>query len=271
MDERTATAVVQRFPHFSRLAEGVINAIEDLGRMGLMVWGAIRALPAAPRSRKLIAEQMVQMGVNSMPLVVIISLFTGAVAGWQAAYQFQGFFPLKYLGTVIGRSVEIELGPVLTSLVVAGRVGAAMAAEIGTMRVTEQVDALEAMGIPPERYLVMPRMIAATVMLPFLVVFADLLAIMGGFLVASLLLDISAHTYTLGLRSSFHASDVFGGLEKAAVFGLLMSIMGCHYGMQTEGGAQGVGKSAMQAVVASCVCVLIGDYFLTTFLFPVGS
>lgn len=239
--------------------------------MAIMVGGAIRNFPNAFRSRALVLEQMVQMGVDSMPLVIIISIFTGAVAAWQAAYQIQGFIPVKYLGSVIGRNVFIELGPVLTALVVAGRIGAAMAAELGTMKVTEQVDALESMGIPASRYLVMPRFIAAALMLPVLVIFADFLAILGGYLVANILLDISTYTYVIGLRHSFHVRDVLAGLVKAGVFGTFMAIMGCHYGLRAEGGAEGVGKSTMQAVVASCVAVLIGDYFLTTFLFPISG
>src|SRR5439155_6972056 len=141
----------------------------------------------AMRSRRLILDQMVRMGTDSMPLVTIVSVFTGAVAAWQAAYQLRGWAPISWLSAVVGRSVVIELGPVLTSIVVAGRVGAAMAAELGSMRVTEQIDALEAMGISPARYLYMPRFVAAVVMLPILVIFADFLAILGGFLVANLL------------------------------------------------------------------------------------
>ena len=269
--EETATVIVTRLPRLARVAEFLINVVEEVGRMAIMVGQALRAIPSAFRSRKLVLEQMAQMGVDSMPLVIIISVFTGAVAAWQAAYQIQGLIPVKYLGSVIGRNVMIELGPVLTALVVAGRIGAAMAAELGTMKVTEQVDALEAMGIPPARYLVMPRLISATLMLPVLVVFADFLAILGGYLVANILLGISTYTYVIGLRHSFEARDLFAGLIKAGVFGMFMAIMGCHYGLRTEGGAEGVGKSTMQAVVASCVSVLIADYFLTTFLFPISG
>ncbi|MBI5838255.1 MAG: ABC transporter permease [Candidatus Eisenbacteria bacterium] len=234
-----------------------------------MVGGALRALPAVHRSRRLVIEQMVRLGVESMPLVVLISVFTGAVAAWQAAYQFQGWVPIRYLGSVIGKNVVVELGPVLTSLVVAGRIAAAMAAELGTMRVTEQIDALEAMGIPPARYLVMPRLVAAVVMLPVMVIFADALAISGGFLVSNVLLDVNAHTFVVGLRRIFQVRDVVAGLEKAAVFGMFMAINGCHFGMAAKGGAEGVGRATTLAVVTSCVCVLVGDYFLTTFLFPI--
>jgi len=269
--EETASAIVTRLPHLSRVADWILEQIEDVGRMAIMVASAFRALPRAWRSRKLILEQMVQMGFDSMPLVALISLFTGAVAAWQAAYQIQGFVPIKYLGSIIGRNVMIELGPVLTALVVAGRIGAAMAAELGTMKVTEQIDALESMGIPPARYLVMPRFVSATLMLPVLVIFADFLAIFGGYVVANVLLDINTHTYVIGLRHGFQVRDALAGLTKAGVFGMFMAIMGCHYGMRTEGGAEGVGSSTMKAVVASCVAVLVGDYFLTTFLFPISG
>jgi phospholipid/cholesterol/gamma-HCH transport system permease protein len=265
------SAMPDRYPRYFRLAEQTIHVVEEIGRMTRMVGGAILALPSVHRSRRLVMEQMVRLGLESMPLVVLISVFTGAVAAWQAAYQFQGWVPIRYLGSVIGKNVVVELGPVLTSLVVAGRIAAAMAAELGTMRVTEQIDALEAMGISPSRYLVMPRIVAATLMLPVLVIFADALAIVGGFLVSNVLLDVSAHTFTMGLKRIFQVRDVVAGLEKAAVFGMFMAIMGCHFGMNAQGGAQGVGRATTLAVVTACVCVLIGDYFLTTFLFPIAG
>ncbi|HVP39473.1 MAG TPA: ABC transporter permease [Candidatus Saccharimonadales bacterium] len=270
MDERIST-MPDRHPRLFRLADHTIFVVEEIGRIAKLLGGALAALPSLPRSRRLVVDQMVRLGLESMPLVVVISIFTGAVAAWQAAYQFQGWVPLRYLGEVIGKNVVVELGPVLTSLVVAGRISAAMAAELGTMRVTEQIDALEAMGISPSRYLVMPRFVSATVMLPVAVIFADALAIAGAFLVSNLLLDVSAHTYTMGLRRIFQVRDVVAGLEKAAVFGMFMALMGCHFGMRAEGGAQGVGRATTLAVVTSCVCVLILDYFLTTFLFPIAG
>jgi phospholipid/cholesterol/gamma-HCH transport system permease protein len=170
---------------------------------------------------------------------------------------------------VILRSVIIELGPVLTALVVGGRVGAAIAAEIGSMKVTEQIDALRAMGIDPMRFLVGPRVIAATVMLPVMTIFSDAIAILGGFVVATLTIGISPATYTNSLKDFFYTKDLFSGLIKAVFFGNVIGTMGCFYGFATEGGAEGVGIATTRAVVASCVLVLILDYVLANVLFQI--
>jgi phospholipid/cholesterol/gamma-HCH transport system permease protein len=201
--------------------------------------------------------------------VIIVSLFTGAVAAVQAAYQFSSVVPLKYLGAVILRSVIIELGPVLTALVVGGRVGAAIAAELGTMKVTEQIDALRAMGINPIRFLIVPRVFAATVMLPVITVFSDAIAIFGGFVVSVLTIGISPGTYTNSLKDFFYTKDLFSGLFKAVCFGNIIGTMGCFYGFATEGGAEGVGVATTRAVVSSCVLVLVVDYLLANVLFRI--
>ena len=243
--------------------------LAEVGRVTAMMLEAtqvnLRRLPAA----RLIVQQMNAIGVDSLWLVIVVSLFTGAVAAVQAAYQFTSVVPLKYLSGVILRSVVIELGPVLTALVIGGRVGASIAAELGTMKVTEQIDALRAMGISPMRYLVAPRVIAAIVMLPILTVYADAIAILGGYIVAVTSLNVSAPTYVQGLREFFHMKDLLSGLLKAVFFGNIIGIMGCYYGFQTEGGAEGVGRATTAAVVTSCVLILILDYILATILFRV--
>jgi len=208
-------------------------------------------------------------GVGSMGLVVVISLFTGAVAAVQAAYQFANVVPLKYISSVILRSVIIELGPVLTALVVGGRVGAAIAAELGTMKVTEQIDAMRAMGINPIRYLIVPRVIASTVMLPVMTILSDAIAVFGGFLVAVMFLGVTPATYLNGLKDFFYMKDLMSGLIKSVFFGNIIGTMGCFYGFRTEGGAEGVGTATTRAVVASCVLVLILDYLLATVLFRI--
>jgi phospholipid/cholesterol/gamma-HCH transport system permease protein len=159
-----------------------ISWLGDVGAAFLLLASTLRAAPAAIREKTLVAEQMLRIGIGSLPLVLVTSIFTGGVSAVQAAYQFQDYVPMRYLGTVIGKSVVIELGPVLTALVIGGRVGASIAAELGTMKVTEQIDALETLGINPIRYLVAPRFIAAVVMLPVVTVFADFIAILGSWL-----------------------------------------------------------------------------------------
>jgi len=214
-------------------------------------------------------EQMGTIGVGSLGLVIIVSLFTGGVAAVQAAYQFQNVVPMRFLGAVILRSVIIELGPVLTALVVGGRVGAAIAAELGSMKVTEQIDALRAMGINPLRFLIVPRVFAATVMLPVITIFSDAIAIFGGFLVAVFTVHISPGMYTNSIKDFFYMKDLFSGLLKAVIFGNVIGTMGCFYGFATEGGAEGVGQATTRAVVSSCVLVLVLDYVLANVLFEI--
>jgi phospholipid/cholesterol/gamma-HCH transport system permease protein len=255
---------------FAWLGRMFLRFLEDTGRVGLLLVRAAAAIPYAPRYLRQVFDQMSAIGVGSMPLALIVALFTGAVAAVQAAYQLEGVVPLRYLGAVIMRSVFIELGPVLTGLVVGGRVGASIAAEIGTMKVTEQVDALEILAIDPIRYLVMPRLVAAIIMLPVLTIFADAIAIFGGFVVATLSFDQSSHTYTTALKQFFHMKDLTSGLFKAGFFGIIIAMMGCHYGLRTSGGAEGVGLATTRAVVASCVLILVSDYVLANILFRVS-
>ncbi|TMQ59603.1 MAG: ABC transporter permease, partial [Candidatus Eisenbacteria bacterium] len=167
----------------------------------------------------------------------------GAVAAVQAAYQFSTVVPLKYIGSVILRSVIIELGPVLTALIVGGRVGSSIAAELGTMKVTEQIDALRAMAINPVRYLVVPRVVSITS------------------------IGVSAHTYVMSLKDFFYMKDLVSGLLKAVMFGGIIGTMGCFHGFATEGGAEGVGMATTNAVVSACVLILISDYVLANVLF----
>src|SRR5213593_4876939 len=180
-----------------------LDWIAEVGRVTFMLRDIARFLGPGLRSFGRVVQQMNAIGVGSLWLVVVVSLFTGAVAAVQAAYQFTSVVPMRYLGSVILRSVIIELGPVLTGLVVGGRVGASIAAELGTMKVTEQIDALRAMAIHPVRYLVVPRVVAAVVMLPLITVFSDAIAIFGGYVVAITSIGVSSHTYTQSLKDFF--------------------------------------------------------------------
>jgi phospholipid/cholesterol/gamma-HCH transport system permease protein len=243
------------------------DVVAEVGRVAMMVVESVTQSARALRSPRRIVQQMKAIGVDSLGLVTVVSLFTGAVAAVQAAYQFSSVVPLKFLGSVILRSVIIELGPVLTALVVGGSVGASIAAELGTMKVTEQIDALRAMAINPVRYLVVPRVIAAIIMLPVITVFADAIAVFGGWVVAVTSLGVNTPTYVSGLRDFFYLRDLMGGLAKAVIFGGIIGMMGCYYGFTTEGGAEGVGIATTRAVISSCVLVLISDYVLANVLF----
>lgn len=254
---------------FATVGRAATELVVEVGFAGLLFWRAVLSVRRLGRSMPLVVEQARRIGVESLPLVIITSLFTGAVTAVQAAYQLKDFVPKIYLGAAIYKSVVMELGPVLTALVVGGRVSASIAAELGTMRVTEQIDAMDAMAIDPVRYLTMPRIVAALVMLPVLTVFADVLAIGGGFFISNVSLDISPNTFIEGMKLLFFPRDIIGGLLKAFVFGGVISLMGCVAGLRTRGGAVGVGSAATRAVVTSCVLILMGDYVLAVLLFRI--
>ncbi len=247
-----------------------VNFITRLGGIFVMIGRFIVCLRDIPRSLRLIFEQFYAIGVQSLPLIIVIAIFVGAVSAWQAAYQFKFIgAPLRYLGQAVGKAVVIELAPVLSALVFAGRVGAGIAAELGTMRVTEQIDAIEAMGINPMRYLMMPRVLACMIMVPLLVVFSNFIAILGGLVVAVIGVDVSSETFLEGFKSSFQVTDFINGLVKAGVFGLVIGLIGCYEGFNTKGGAEGVGISTTTSVVISSVLILILDFVFTVLLFRI--
>jgi phospholipid/cholesterol/gamma-HCH transport system permease protein len=179
----------------SYIGRRFIKFFTELGQFSILMVGVLKSLSRIFRDRKLILEQMLHVGVNSLALVTIIGIFTGAVSCWQAAYQIKGLISFSYLGSATSKAIIIELGPVLAAIVLAGRVGASMAAELGTMKVTEQIDALEAMAISPIRYLAMPRIVATTCMLPVLVVYASSIAIIGSYTVATFFLDVPSDVF----------------------------------------------------------------------------
>jgi phospholipid/cholesterol/gamma-HCH transport system permease protein len=244
-----------------------LGFLADVGGVAILLKGILFNLPRLVKNFHLTVEQMVFIGVNSLPLIIFVSIFTGAVSSVQAAYQFHNYVPMRYLGTAVGKAVVIELGPVLTALVVAGRVGAAIAAELGTMKVTEQIDALETLALDPIHYLVVPRFISGITMLPILALFSDLVAILGALVVAVVFVDVSAYTFLNGVKMFFHLKDLLAGLSKAFVFGGIIATIGCYQGFKTSGGAEGVGTSTTKAVVISSVLILVADYVIASFLF----
>jgi len=241
--------------------------VEESGRLFLLVGKILAQSRALWRDRRLVLEQMLSIGVHSLPLVAVIAIFTGAVSAWQAAYQFEGKISLALLGSAVSTAIFIELGPVLTAVILAGRVGASIAAELGTMKVTEQIDALESLAISPVRYLALPRFYAATLMTPILTIFANAIALIGAYLVAYLLLGLTTHMFFDSIQQSFLLRSVFGGLIKAFVFGAIISAVGCHIGFRASGGAEGVGRATIQAFVLSSTLILMNDYILATLVF----
>lgn len=244
----------------------VYTFFTDIESYFLLLGGVIVNLPRVFKDRKLILDQMVHIGVNSLALVSIIGLFTGAVSAWQAAYQMAGLVPLSILGSATPKAIIIELGPVLAAIVLAGRVGASISAELGTMKVTEQIDALEAMAINPIRYLAMPRVVATTIMMPILVMYASTVAIFGSYLVVTLFLDLSGGVFISGFRKAFAIKDVNVAVIKALFFGFAISSIGCFVGFQTSGGAEGVGLSTIKSFVICAAMILILDAILWNFL-----
>lgn len=250
-----------------KVGSSTLNFFAEIGQVSKLLSGIIKSFTWIPKSRRLILYQMEHIGVNSLPLVVIIAIFTGAVAAWQAAYQLKGIAPLSFLGAATSRAIITELGPVLTGIVIAGRVGASIAAEIGTMRVTEQIDALEVMAINPVRYLAMPRFLSSILMMPLLVIFADFIAVMGAYIVSNYFLGVSFAVFFKSVRRFFEISDLLSGLLKTIFFGGVTSLLGCHIGFRTEGGAEGVGLSTIRSFVLSAALILILDYILWMLLF----
>ena len=249
----------------------MIAFFQEIGTVSILLYRIVINTPSVFRDRHLVLKQMLEAGVNSLPLVSVVSIFTGAVSSWQAAYQLEGLMgglvSMNYLGSGVSAAILIELAPVMVAIVIAGRVGASIAAELGTMRVTEQIDALEALAIDPVRYLAVPRFIAGLTMLPILVIYSDLIAHVGAYVVAYFLLGISTSTFFGGVQRNFLIYNVFSGLVKAFVFGGGTALIGCSIGFRTGGGAEGVGKATIKAFVYSSAFILIGDYILAMILF----
>jgi len=243
--------------------------LSGLGRTIIMLGRTLLAIRYFFSSFGLIISQMYYMGVKSIWLIAITSVFTGGVSAWQAAYQFKSYVPLRYLGGAVGKAVLIELAPVLTALVLAGRVGAGIAAELGSMRVTEQIDAMESMSVDPIRYLVMPRFVAGVFMLVVLTCISDFVAIWGALIVAVSFVGMEVETFMNGFKQFFALNDLFSGLIKSAAFGGIIALMGCYHGFHTTGGAQGVGMATTKAVVSAAVMILIADYVMATLLFSI--
>ena len=235
--------------------------IEGLGRSGRFVADTLVASRNIGTWKPNAIAHARELGVNSLPIALYIALFTGIVLALLASYSFTGAVPLYFVGTLVEKTITMELAPVLTGLALAGRVGANIAAELGTMRVTEQVDALETLAYDPYAYLVVPRVLAGTIMFPVVVGLSMVVGVAAGWLASILLLGISSEEFVKGLRLFFTAFDVRYGLVKAASFGTAVTWIGCMQGLSARGGAQGVGQAATSAVVYSAVVILILDAF----------
>jgi len=254
------TSLLERLGSFS------LDLFQKIGELWLLFVRTVTCCKQAFVNRHLIILQMVEIGVNTVPLVAIMALFTGMVIAVQTGYQAVRFHLEGMVGPIVGLSLTRELGPVMTGVIVAGRVGAAIAAQVGTMKVTEQIDALETLATDPVEYLVMPRFVAAVIMLPVLTVCADIVGIAGGLVIAVTQLDRDPRLFMTNTFEAMEISDVLSGLVKSVFFGMIVAIIGCYQGLTTAGGAEGVGKSTTRAVVLSLMLILVSNFFLTVLI-----
>lgn len=245
----------------------VLEFLATVGRVVLFAGSGLSHCVRPPFYLRNLGRQLIEIGYYSLPVVGLTAIFTGMVLALQSYTGFSRFSAEGAVANVVVVSITRELGPVLAGLMVAGRIGAAMAAEIGTMRVTEQIDALSTLSTNPMKFMVAPRLIAGVTMLPLLVVIADIIGVFGGYLVAVYKLGFNPANYLQSTFDALETEDVVSGLVKAAVFGLIVTLMGCYHGYTSRGGAQGVGAATTNAVVSSAILILCFDYILTELFF----
>ncbi len=250
-----------------RFGSNSISFARHAGGITLLLRDAVTTLFTTPLRWQATIDQMNLIGVTSLPLVFLTALFTGMVLSLQSAYQLKLFAAQQFTSDLVALSITRELGPVLTAMVVAGRVGASIAAELGTMKVTEQIDAMRALATDPIRYLVVPRLVAGFFMLFFLTIYADCIGMLGGYFIAVFKLGIGSHQYIKRSIDILMIKDIMTGLVKAFVFGTVISIVGCYFGFQTEGGAAGVGRSTTLAVVNALILIIALDCFFTALFY----
>jgi phospholipid/cholesterol/gamma-HCH transport system permease protein len=247
----------------SELAKENVQAVQDYS---LLAGRSLSNIFGRPRYYADTLLQADLIGVGSLPIVVLIGFFTGAVLALQTSSTLQQFGSLSLTGKLVALSMVRELGPVLTGILVSGRNSSGMASELGSMKVTEQIDAMRAMGVDPTKKLVTPRVVATVIMLFFLSIISDLVGLTGGFMISYFLLGLDANQYWTTAYQALRFGDVFMGLSKPVVFGFIISTIGCYYGMTAKGGTQGVGRATTQAVVAASVLIVVSDFFLTKLL-----
>jgi len=247
-----------------------LSFLEAVGRLVEFCTLAVLHSIRPPFYPRLILKQMIDIGYYSLPVVGLTTLFAGMVLALQSYTGFARFSAESAIPNVVVLSITRELGPVLAGLMVAGRVGAAMAAEIGTMRVTEQIDALSTLSTNPFKYLVAPRLIAGLTMLPLLVLTGDVIGVFGGYIVSVYKLGFNPTTYIINTWDFVQALDVISGLVKAGVFGFIIALMGCYHGYHSRGGAQGVGAATTNAVVSASILILVANYLITEIFFATG-
>lgn len=253
---------------FDRIGKKVILFHEIVGEMLILLWQTIYFFREAPRNIASIFAQMAIIGYETLPVASVMAFFVGMVLALQTGVELQKYGSQGIIGAIVGHSMVRELGPVMTSFLVAGRVGSAMAAELGVMKVYEEIDALKTLDINPVRYLAMPRFIASIVCVPALVIYSDFIGIVGGAIISNLhpKIFVSYSTYYDSLTAALKFHEIGIGLIKAFVFGAIIALVSCYIGFKTSGGARGIGLSTTRSVVLSFMLILVSDYFLTRLL-----
>jgi phospholipid/cholesterol/gamma-HCH transport system permease protein len=241
----------------------IADIAAQTGALGILTGRAFLAMIAPPYEIRQWVRQMDQIGVRSLGVAAVTTLFTGMVLALQTALTLPALGVKYYIGEVVSKSLVRELGPVLTALIVGGRIGSGMTAEIGTMKVTEQIDALRAMAADPVKKLVVPKLAATLVMLPALTILGDALGVLGGLIVATLTLDLAHGLYVNGVLHALKFGDLFSGIAKSFFFAYFIAIVGCYNGLNTTGGADGVGRATTNTVVLASILILVSDFFLT--------
>jgi len=245
----------------------ILRTLEGMGGTVSLLFRGIYWFKTSWKYRREIVAQMQLCGVESLPVVMVVALFTGMVLALQTGQELARFQLQGTIGNIVAASICREMGPVFTAIIVAGRVGSAMAAQLGTMKVSEEVDALEAMAINPVRYLVMPRIWALLVMLPVLTVFANLVGILGGAMISRLQIGVSYYSFFDGVLKNLEVMDVLNGMVKAVVFGLTIAAVACYQGLNAREGARGVGRATTRSLVFSFLMIVVFDYFITAFFY----
>ncbi|GBQ05006.1 MlaE family ABC transporter permease [Saccharibacter floricola] len=252
---------------FVHLGRSTLSILQRVGSIALFGLKGLSGIVRPPFYAAIFGRTLVEIGFLSLPVVALTAIFSGGVIALQSYSGFRHYHAENAIANIVVLSITRELGPVLAGLMVAGRVGAALSAQIGTMRVTDQIDALRTLSTDPMKYLVTPRLLAAIVALPFLVLIADILGVFGGFTVAVGKLGFTPESYMNSTLASLNAMDVSVGLIKAAVFGFLIALLGCYHGYHSKGGAEGVGAAATATVVTASILLLTFDYLLTDLFF----
>ncbi len=243
------------------------NFLYHIGAIFFMLIETIKSIKEIHKSIEQVVHQIINAGINSIPIITLTSSFTGMVAALQTAYQLKTYVPEDLIGAGIWKAISIEFAPVFTAIVLAGRVGAGFTAELGTMRISEQIDALEVMSINPYRFLILPRIIAITISTPLLVIFATIVSISSALALSYFLFSMDVNNLISGMKTFYNFKDVLGGLLKSFFFGLSIGVISCYFGFNTNGGAAGVGRATTTSVVISAFIILFLDYLIGYIVF----